>query len=144
MDYRLEVAVLPVGDVDRALAFYTEQVGFTLDVDYRPSDDFRVVQLTPLGSHCSIQIVAGRTDARADPDRSMYLVVTDIDAARRDLLERGVDVGDVRHKSPIDGWQGGWQPGVDPQRGDYASFVDFADPDGNTWVLQERGFHVRG
>jgi catechol 2,3-dioxygenase-like lactoylglutathione lyase family enzyme len=141
MDYRLEVVVLPVGDVDRALAFYTEQVGFTLDVDYRPSDDFRVVQLTPPGSHCSIQLVAGRTDA---PDRSMYLVVTDIDAARRDLLGRGVDVGDIRHKSPIDGWQGGWQPGVDPQRGDYASFADFADPDGNTWALQERGFHPPG
>ena len=144
MDYRLEVVILPVRDVDRALAFYTEQVGFALDVDYRPSDDFRVVQLTPPGSTCSIQIVAGPTDTRTAPDRSMYLVVTDIDAARRDLLDRGVEVGDIRHKAPTDGWQGGWQPGVDPQRGDYASFVDFADPDGNTWVLQERGFHPPG
>jgi catechol 2,3-dioxygenase-like lactoylglutathione lyase family enzyme len=143
MDYQLEVILLPVSDVDRSLAFYTEQVGFPLDVDYQPSDDFRVVQLTPRGSACSVQLTAAPGDARRDPYRSTYLVVPDIEAARAELLERGVPVGEIRHKSPSDAWQGGWAPGADPARSDYASFVDFADPDGNIWVLQERGFRPK-
>ncbi|WP_345337417.1 VOC family protein [Planotetraspora kaengkrachanensis] len=140
VNYELEVVTLPVSDVDRSLAFYTEQAGFTLDVDYRPNDGFRVVQLTPPGSACSVQIGVGLTDAVPGSVRGLYLVVGDVEAARRELTRRGVEVGAVRHKAAKNDWQGDWQDGVDPQRGDYASFADFADPDGNTWVLQERGF----
>jgi catechol 2,3-dioxygenase-like lactoylglutathione lyase family enzyme len=142
MDYQLEVVAVPVSDVDRSLAFYTGQVGFTLDVDYRPSGGFRVVQLTPPGSACSVQVGVGLTDASPGSAKGMYLVVTDIEAACRELAERGVTVGDIRHKSPLDAWAGGLRSGVEPERADYASFADFADPDGNTWVLQERGFRA--
>jgi catechol 2,3-dioxygenase-like lactoylglutathione lyase family enzyme len=141
MDYKLEAITLPVADVDRALAFYTEQVGFTLDVDYGPSDDFRVIQLTPRGSSCSIQIGVGLTDAVPGSLRGLHLVVEDLDAARMELIGRGAEVGQTRHKAPSGDWQGGWKPGLDPGHGDYASFADFSDPDGNQWVLQERGFH---
>lgn len=134
----LEVVPLPVTDIDRALAFYTEQVGFNLDVDYRPSPAFRVVQLTPPGSACSVQLVAA---ASSDRVNNLYLVTDDIETERRKLISRGVAVGKVRHKSPVEAWAGGWSEGLDPQRRDYASFADFADPDGNTWTLQERG-HV--
>jgi catechol 2,3-dioxygenase-like lactoylglutathione lyase family enzyme len=140
MTYKIEVLILPVSDVDRALAFYSEKAGFTLDVDYRPSDDFRVVQLTPPGSACSIQLGVGLTDAAPGSIRGIQIVVEDLQAAREELLERGVEVGDVRHKSPRGDWRGGWEPGLDPDRADYASFADFTDPDGNRWVLQERGF----
>jgi catechol 2,3-dioxygenase-like lactoylglutathione lyase family enzyme len=139
MTYQLEVVTVPVSDVDRALAFYTDQAGFTLDVDYAPGADFRVVQLTPPGSACSIQIGVGLTDATPGSARALHLVVSDMADARRDLTARGVNVGEVRHKSPRDDWRGGWQTGLDPDRCDYASFADFTDPDGNTWVLQERG-----
>jgi catechol 2,3-dioxygenase-like lactoylglutathione lyase family enzyme len=135
----LEVITLPVNDVDRALRFYVEQVGFTLDVDYAPTDSFRVVQLTPSGSSCSIQFGQGLTDAPAGSVRNVYLVVDDLEAARSWLLERGVAVGDIRHKTPIGAWDGGFASGVDPAHGDYASFATFSDPDGNRWVLQERG-----
>jgi catechol 2,3-dioxygenase-like lactoylglutathione lyase family enzyme len=140
MDCRLQVVTLPVSDVDKAAAFYTERVGFTLDVDYHPTGDFRVVQLTPPGSACSVQLGVGLTDAPPGTARTTYLVVTDIEAAHRELAGRGVQVGDIRHKSPIDDWRGGWAPGADPERRDYASFADFADPDGNTWVVQEIGY----
>ena len=133
----VEVITLPVGDVERALRFYVDQVGFTLDVDYSPNDAFRVVQLTPPGSSCSIQIGRGLTDAPVGSLRNVYLVVTDLEAARSRLLERGVEVGEIRHKVPIDAWDGGFAPGLDPARKDYASFADFSDPDGNGWVLQE-------
>jgi catechol 2,3-dioxygenase-like lactoylglutathione lyase family enzyme len=136
----LEVIALPVGDVDRALRFYVDQAGFALDVDYAPTAAFRVVQLTPPGSACSIEFGIGLTDAPAGSVRQTTLVVTDLVAARQELLERGVDVGEIRHKTPVGAWDGGFAPGIDPDRGDYASFADFADPDGNTWVLQERGF----
>ena len=140
MDYQIQVITVPVSDVDEALAFYTQQAGFALDVDYHPAPGFRVVQLTPPGSACSVQIGAGLTDAAPGSARAAYLAVTDIEAARQELTRRGVKVSDIRHKSPIDGWTGGWQPGTDPERRDYASFADFADPDGNTWVLQEIGY----
>ena len=135
MDFLLEVLVLPVADVDRSLAFYTDQVGFALDVDYRPSADFRVVQLTPPGSACSVQLVGGS----GGPIPGLYLVVADIEAARGELVARGVSVGDIRHKASARHWQGGWEPGADPERRDYASFAEFTDPDGHVWVLQERG-----
>jgi len=130
----LEVIPLPVTDVDRALAFYTERAGFSLDVDYRPTPDFRVVQLTPPGSATSVQLVVD--DSRRLHD--LYLVTSDIAAARAELVARGVAVSEIRHKDPVETWAGGWAPGADPQRRDYASFADFADPDGNTWTLQER------
>jgi predicted enzyme related to lactoylglutathione lyase len=101
----IEVITLPVSDVERALRFYVDQVGFTLDVDYSPNDAFRVVQLTPPGSSCSIQIGRGLTDASVGSLRNVYLVVTDLDAARSRLLERGDKVGEIRHKTPIDAWR---------------------------------------
>lgn len=141
---KIEVIILPVSDVDRSRGFYTAQAGFALDVDYKPSDDFRVVQLTPPGSNCSIQFGVGLTDLVPGSMRGVYLVVDDLQRAREELSVRGVDVGEIRHKSPIDDWQGGWEPGLDPDRRDYASFADFTDPDGNQWVLQERGFNNLG
>jgi catechol 2,3-dioxygenase-like lactoylglutathione lyase family enzyme len=141
MDYKIEVATLAVSDVDQALEFYTAKVGFALDVDYHPADGFRVVQLTPLGSACSVQFGEGLTDASSGASRATYLAVTDIETARSELTGRGVKVSDIRHKAPAGDWKGGWAPGPDPRRGDYASFADFADPDGNTWILQEIGHH---
>lgn len=132
MDFKLELVLIPVSDVDRAKAFYSDQAGFTLDVDHRAGEDFRVVQLTPPGSACSITFGTGITDAAAGSVRGTHLVVSDIVAARDELVGRGVAVSEIRHMSPT-----GWQPGPHPGRGDYESFADFADPDGNTWVIQE-------
>lgn len=137
---KIEVITLSVSDVDKALAFYTEQVGFALDVDYHPTAGFRVVQLTPAGSACSVQFGVGLTDAPPGSARGTYLVVTDIEAVHRDLSERGVAAGEIRHKSPVDDWRGSWESGVDAGRRDYASSFTFADPDGNTWMVQEIGF----
>jgi predicted enzyme related to lactoylglutathione lyase len=136
----IEVITLSVSDVERAMRFYVDQVGFALDVDYSPNDAFRVVQLTPPGSNCSIQIGSGLTDAPAGSLRSIYLIVNDLEDARSRLLERGVKVGEIRHKVPVDAWDGGFAPGLDATRKDYASFANFVDPDGNSWVLQERGY----
>ena len=138
--FSIEVITLPVSDVDRALEFYLHKVGFKLDVDYVPNDAFRVVQLTPPGSNCSIQIGKGLTGAAAGSVRNVYLVVTDLEAARHRLLERGVEVSEIRHKTPFETWGGSFAPGLDDIRRDYASFADFSDPDGNTWLLQERGY----
>ena len=140
MESKIEVVTIPVSDVDQALRFYTQRAGFALDVDYHPAESFRVVQLTPPGSACSVQIGTGLTDAAPGSARAIYLAVTDIEAARRELTRRGVKVSGIRHKSPIDDWKGSYQPGPDSQRRDYASFADFADPDGNNWVLQEIGY----
>jgi catechol 2,3-dioxygenase-like lactoylglutathione lyase family enzyme len=134
VDLKLELVLIPVSDVDRAKAFYTEQAGFALDVDHQPSDEFRVVQMTPPGSACSITIGIGITDATPGSVRGTHLVVTDIEAARAELVERGVEVSEIRHMGPS-----GWEPGPDPEHRDYGSFADFGDPDGNTWVLQEVG-----
>jgi catechol 2,3-dioxygenase-like lactoylglutathione lyase family enzyme len=134
VDFKLELVLIPVLDVDRAKTFYTEKAGFNLDVDHRAGDDFRVVQLTPPGSACSIAVGKGITDAAPGSVRGTHLVVSDILAARAELVERGVDVGEVRHLE-----SGTWVPGPDPERRDYMSFADFSDPDGNSWVLQERG-----
>jgi catechol 2,3-dioxygenase-like lactoylglutathione lyase family enzyme len=133
VDFKLELVLIPVSDIDRAKAFYVERAGFTLDVDHQPNDKFRVVQMTPPGSACSITIGKGITDAAPGSYRGTHLVVTDIEAARAELVDRGVDVSEIRHMEAS-----GWVPGPDPEHRDYGSFADFADPDGNTWVLQER------
>ena len=113
----VEVITLPVSDVERALGFYVNQFGFTLDVDYSPNDAFRVVQLTPPGSSCSIQIGSGLTDAPVGSLRNIYLVVTDLEDAGNRLLERGVEVGEIRHKVPIDAWTEVSRPGLTPRAG---------------------------
>ncbi|TCC62915.1 VOC family protein [Kribbella pittospori] len=137
MEFSLEVVTLAVRDVDEAKAFYTAKLGFALDVDYHPRDGFRVVQVTPPGSACSIQFGEGLTDAAPGSARANYLVVADLTAAHGELVARGIKVSDIRHKAPVDTWDGAFAPGVDPERRSYASLADFADPDGNTWTLQE-------
>ena len=139
MDLKLELVLIPVSDVDRAKSFYVEKLGFNLDVDHRASDEFRVVQMTPPGSACSITVGVGLTDAAPGSYRGTHLVVTDIESARAELRESGVDVSEIRHMG-----SNGWEPGPDPERRDYGSFADFGDPDGNTWVLQERGYGQGG
>lgn len=141
MDLRLELVLIPVSDVDRAKAFYVERAGFQLDVDTTPTVGMRVVQLTPPGSACSITIGEGLGLAEPGSARGIHLVVTDIAAAREELAGRGVEVSEVRHFSRE---AGEWRPGPDPEHEDYASFADFADPDGNTWVLQEVGHPKSG
>jgi predicted enzyme related to lactoylglutathione lyase len=132
VDLKLEAIVVPVSDVDTAKKFY-ERAGFNLDVDHRPNESFRVVQLTPPGSACSIIIGKGVSSVTPGSAQGLHLVVTDIEAARADLVGRGVDVSELFHFGP-----GGQEPGLDPQRADYGSFASFTDPDGNGWMLQER------
>jgi catechol 2,3-dioxygenase-like lactoylglutathione lyase family enzyme len=138
MDWQLELVVIPVADVDRAKAFYTERAGFDLDWDRSAGAEFRMIQLTPTGSACSIMVGTGITDALPGSARDVHLVVPDIESARAELAARGVDVSEARHLGPD-----GWAPGPDPERGDYNSIADFSDPDGNTWTLQERGYNAR-
>ena len=137
-----EVVTLPVSDPDRSLSFYRDKVGFDLDVDYAPTPEFRIIQVTPEGASTSIQFGVGLTDAPVGSGRGLYLVVPDIVASRRELADRGVNVSEIRHKDTGTGeWRGAYLPGLDQDRADYGSFADFRDPDGNTWVLQERGHH---
>jgi catechol 2,3-dioxygenase-like lactoylglutathione lyase family enzyme len=136
MDWKLELVIVPVKDVDHAKAFYSDQLGFAVDVDHRAGDSFRVVQLTPPGSACSISLGTGITDAVPGSVRGLHLVVDDIETARAELSGRGVDVGEIQHfeaGKPV--------PGPDPGRHDYGSFLFFSDPDGNGWAVQEVG-HV--
>ena len=139
MDMKLEVVVVPVSDVDRAKSFY-EALGFRMDIDYVAEEGFRVVQLTPPGSECSIIIGEGISSAAPGSVQGLQLVSSDIEAARADLLERGADVGELFHDRGgifyhLDAaWR---ESGVDPEHGDYGSFASFSDPDGNGWVLQE-------
>jgi predicted enzyme related to lactoylglutathione lyase len=132
VDWKLETIVVPVSDVDRAKAFYMEQAGFALDVDHSAGEDFRVVQLTPRGSACSITLM--RNLDAAGTLQGLHLVVSDIDAARAELVNRGADVSEVFHFDA-----GGQQSGPDPQRADYGSFLSFSDPDGTGWLVQEVG-----
>ena len=133
VDMKLEVVVIPVSDVDRAKRFYGD-LGWRLDGDFVAGDEFRGVQFTPPGSPCSIHFGKGLTSAVPGSARGLYLVVSDIEAARAELIRRGVDVGEVFHRA------GPGKPplsGRDPQRHSYSSFVTFSDPDGNSWLLQE-------
>jgi catechol 2,3-dioxygenase-like lactoylglutathione lyase family enzyme len=140
MKATLEVVVLPVSDPDKSLDFYRDKLLFDLDVDYAPTSDFRVVQLTPPGSSTSIQFGFGLTDAPPGSVQGLYLVVADVAAVRDELIDRGVGVSSIRHKDVDSGqWQGRYRLGVDPNRADYASFADVTDPDGNAWIIQERG-----
>jgi catechol 2,3-dioxygenase-like lactoylglutathione lyase family enzyme len=134
MDLKLELVLLPVSDVDRAKAFYTEQVGFNLDVDSRPAEGMRVVQMTPPGSACSVTIGTGITKATPGSVEGLHLIVTDIVAARAELVEHGVKVDEIFHFGA-----NGQTTGPHPERADYSSFAPFSDPDGNVWLLQEVG-----
>jgi predicted enzyme related to lactoylglutathione lyase len=118
MDFKLELIPVPVSDVDRAKAFYTEQAGFNLDHDHRVNENLRFVQLTPPGSACSISIGEGIVDTAPGSAKGLQLVVDDIEAARAELNDRGLDVGDV-------------------QEFPWGKFVFFSDPDGNSWSVQE-------
>jgi predicted enzyme related to lactoylglutathione lyase len=120
-----------VSDIDRAKAFYLDQTGFTLDVDHSAGEDFRVVQLTPPGSACSIALMRNQSNPPGSV-QGLHLCVSDIEAARAELVGRGTGVSEVFHFGP-----GGQEPGPDPQRGNYNSFATFTDPDGNGWLLQE-------
>jgi catechol 2,3-dioxygenase-like lactoylglutathione lyase family enzyme len=128
MDWKLEVVVVPVTDVDRAKEFYVDKMGFTLDVDAQPTPAMRVVQMTPPGSTCSVTIGPSiiDPDAPRGPGASLQLVVTDLTAAREELLERGVEVPQIQELDPRDGGR----------------FLFFADPDGNNWAIQEVRDHV--
>jgi len=139
VDIRLEVVVLPVSDVDRAKEFYVG-LGWRLDADFVDGDDFRVVQLTPPGSPCSITFGTGITTAAPGSADGLYLVVADIEAARAELVGHGAQVSDVFHDAKGVFHHAGTTarvPGPDPQRRSYASFASFRDPDGNGWMLQE-------
>ena len=130
MDWTLELIVVPVSDVDRAKAFYMDQAGFDLNVDHSAGEDFRVVQLTPPGSACSIALM--RNTTAPGSLQGLHLVVSDIDAARAELIERGADASELFHFGPT-----GQVPGPDPQRSSYNTFLSFSDPDGNGWLVQE-------
>ena len=130
MDYKLEVVVVPVSDVDRAKRFYAEQMGFVVDVDHAPSAEFRVVQLTPVGSRCSVTIGTGLADMAPGSLKGLQLVVDDIDAAHAELSARGVPVSSIQHHDGTGFVEG---------KGDrWNAFVFFSDPDGNGWAIQER------
>jgi catechol 2,3-dioxygenase-like lactoylglutathione lyase family enzyme len=118
MDWKIELVAIPVTDVDRAKAFYVEQVGFNADHDYQVTDDLRFVQLTPPGSACSVVMGTGVTEMPPGSQKGVQVVVVDVEAARRELLAHGVQASDVD---------------VQP----WGSFVTFSDPDGNTWALQQ-------
>jgi catechol 2,3-dioxygenase-like lactoylglutathione lyase family enzyme len=133
VDMKLEVIVIPVSDVDRAKRFYSD-LGWRLDADFVVGDDFRGVQFTPPGSPCSIHFGKGLTSASPGSARGLYLVVSDIEAAREELIDRGAKVSEIFHragpgKPPLDG--------PDPEHRSYSSFASFSDPDGNDWLLQE-------
>ncbi len=130
MDWKLEVVVVPVSDVDRSKHFYSEQVGFVVDVDHRPNEHFRVVQLTPPGSACSVTIGTGLVDSVPGSLKGLQLVVSDIEAAWAELTGRGVAISTIRHVE-----EGVWKEG---KGGPWNSFFFFDDPDGNSWTVQEK------
>lgn len=136
MEMKLEAVIVPVSDVDRAKAFYVDRLGFRLDVDHSAGESFRVVQLTPSGSACSVVLMARGTPGCLP---GLQLVVTDIDAARTELVGRGVEASEFFHFGA-----NGQTPGHHPARGDYETFFSFEDPDGNSWLVQEVGRAAAG
>lgn len=130
MDWTLEVVVVPVSDVDRSKKFYSEQLGFIVDVDHQPNDQFRVVQLTPPGSGCSVTIGIGLAKMEPGSLQGLQLCVTDIEAAHAQLVERGVEIGPIQHFE--DGVM------VEGRGEEWNSFIFFSDPDGNGWAIQEK------
>jgi catechol 2,3-dioxygenase-like lactoylglutathione lyase family enzyme len=131
IDMKLEVVAVPVSDADRAKSFY-ESLGWRLDADFDLGNGIRIVQFTPTGSGCSVAFGPGFTKAEPGSAEHLELVVSDIEAARADLIGRGVDVSEPFHRGA-----GGFEPGLDPQRQSYNSYASFSDPDGNGWLLQE-------
>jgi catechol 2,3-dioxygenase-like lactoylglutathione lyase family enzyme len=139
VDFKLEVVVLPVADVDRAKAFY-ESLGWRLDADFPGEDGFRVIQFNPPGSECSVIFGSGVTDAAPGSVEGLQLTVTDIAAAREELVGRGVEVSGPFHDEGgvfHHGGTAGRVDGPDPQGSSYGSFLSFRDPDGNAWFVQE-------
>jgi catechol 2,3-dioxygenase-like lactoylglutathione lyase family enzyme len=139
VDMKLEVVVIPVSDVDRAKQFYVG-LGWKLDVDIAKDDQFRVVHFTPPGSQCSILFGQGVTTAEPGSAQGLHLIVSDIDKARAELVERGIDVSDVFHDAGglfHHAGDKGRVSGPHPERRSYGSFASFSDPDGNGWVFQE-------
>ncbi|MFE7773499.1 VOC family protein [Streptomyces sp. NPDC057445] len=139
MDTKLEVVVIPVADVDRAKAFY-KALGWREDADVPTGDDFRVVQMTPPGSPCSVIFGTGVSEAAPGSARGLHLAVSDVEAARAELLGRGAEVSEVFHDAGgvfHRAGTGNRVPGPDAERRSYASFASFSDPDGNGWILQE-------
>jgi predicted enzyme related to lactoylglutathione lyase len=132
VDWTLELIVVPVSDVDRAKAFYSDQAGFRVDVDHSAGEDFRVVQLSPPGSATSIALMKNQQMAPGSL-HGLHLCVSDIDVARAELVERGVDASELFHFG-----EGGQMAGPDPERQSYNTFLSFHDPDGNTWLVQEK------
>jgi catechol 2,3-dioxygenase-like lactoylglutathione lyase family enzyme len=128
MDWKLEVVVIPVRDIDRAKAFYVDQLGFHLDVDTKPTDAMRVVQMTPQGSACSVTIgpLLINDHTISGSGASLQLVVNDIEVARAHLIERGIEASEIQQLDPRDG----------------GKFVFFSDPDGNNWAVQEMRDHI--
>ncbi|HET7012936.1 MAG TPA: VOC family protein [Streptosporangiaceae bacterium] len=130
MDWKLEVIVLPVTDMDRSKDFYRDKAGFVVDVDHRAGEDFRIIQLTPPGSACSVTLM--RNSEAAGSVQGLHLIVDDIEAARTEITGRGAQVSDFFHFGPR-----GQEPGLDPQRVRFGSYFSFSDPDGNGWLVQE-------
>jgi catechol 2,3-dioxygenase-like lactoylglutathione lyase family enzyme len=133
VDLKLEVVVLPVSDVDRSKRFY-EGLGWRVDADFPGVDGFRVVQMTPPGSPCSIHFGTKVTAAAPGSMKNLYLVVSDIEAARQDLAGRGADVSEAFH---FEAFGGPRVPGPEPSGRSYGTYASFSDPDGNSWLLQE-------
>ena len=133
VDLKLEVVVIPVADVDRSKRFY-EGLGWRLDIDFATGPDFRAVQMTPPGSPCSIHFGTGITTAEPGSSRNLYLIVSNIDMARAELISRGADVSEPFHFTSLGGTR---LPGRDPDGHTYNTYATFSDPDGNSWLLQE-------
>jgi catechol 2,3-dioxygenase-like lactoylglutathione lyase family enzyme len=132
MDWKIEVVTVPVSDIDRARDFYAERVGFEVDIDFKVSEDVRLVQLTPPGSACSIHLGKGTVDMEPGSIDGVFLVVLDVHAARVQLVERGVEVGELQVFE-----DGAYRPAKEGEDLDYVGCVFFSDPDGNRWCVQQ-------
>ena len=132
MDWKIEVVTVPVSDIDRAMAFYVEKVGFEVDIDLKVSEEVRMVQLTPPGSACSIQFALPVMGIESGSLDRVFLVVPDVRAARNELASRGVEVGEVQVFD-----EGAFRPAREDEPLDNVGFVFFSDPDGNSWYVQQ-------